>query len=132
MRKHIGNYVQISAQLLDVVAVTGGAAADPAFAAVVAPDPRATLNSNRFLDRRRRCTNRCIVTMDADEVATQVMLATERPATSAVGADMRFQTVGVMSCLVGLEIVGSSKGSGAVRAPVFLSRVNPLTVNHRA
>lgn len=39
LRKHIGNCNQISAELLDVVAVTGGAAADPAFAAVVTPDP---------------------------------------------------------------------------------------------
>jgi len=70
--------------------------------------------------------------MDADKVTTQVMLATERPATSAMRADMRFQAVGVMSGLVGLEVVSPSESSGAVRTPVFLPRVNLLTVHHRA
>lgn len=47
--------------------------------------------------------------MDADKVTTQVVLATERPATSAMRADMRFQAVGVMSGLVGLEVVSPSE-----------------------
>jgi len=70
--------------------------------------------------------------MDADEVAAQVMLATEGPTAGAVRADMRLQAVGVMSRFVGLEIVGPGKSSRAVGAPVFLPGVNLLTINHRA
>ena len=48
--------------------------------------------------------------MNADEVATEVVLATEGPAAGPLRADVRLEPVGVMGSHVGLQIVGASKG----------------------
>ncbi len=55
--------------------------------------------------------------MDTDDVAAQVMLATEGTTTSAVRANMGLQTVGVMSGHMGFEIVCTGEGcaGGSVR-----------------
>ena len=48
--------------------------------------------------------------MDGDEVASQIMLAAERPATRLVVAYVGLGTVRVMSLNVGLEVVCSGEG----------------------
>jgi hypothetical protein len=94
--------------LLDVVAITRGTAANPALATVVTPDPISPLDTNHLLYRGTRSGS--FVAVNADKVAPQIMLAAERPSTSAVRADVRLQTVGVMGRLVGLEIISAGKG----------------------
>lgn len=76
VRKLVG-ITKTSACLLDIVAVTGGAAANPAFTTVVTPYSGAPFNTNGLLCSRSCGIDRSIIAMNADEVATQVMLAAE-------------------------------------------------------
>lgn len=119
------------------MAITGSAAADGTLAAVVAPDPVSPLDtdlplgggSGGVVTIDRRST---IVTVNADEVASKIVFTRERPSASAVGANVRLQAVGVVSGLVGLQVVSTSERSGAVRTLVLLPRVHLLGVDQRA
>lgn len=64
-----------------------------------------------------------LVSMDTDEMTTQVVLATEGSATGTVRADMGLQSVGVMSRHVRLQVIGSSETSRTEGAPVLLPRI---------
>lgn len=66
-----------SVYLLDIVAVTRSAAADPALPTVIAANSVTPLNTDSRLYSRCRVIEGGIITMDADEVTTQVVLATE-------------------------------------------------------
>jgi hypothetical protein len=66
-----------SSYLLDVMAITVSASADPSFAARVAPPTGSTLNADSLLGGgEERCTDDFIA-VDADEMTTQVMLPAE-------------------------------------------------------
>lgn len=76
MRKHIGA-AQTGVSLLDIVAVTGGAAANPTLATVVTPAAGPSLDANGLLHRGSRSVKGRVVAMNADEVATQIVFTAE-------------------------------------------------------
>lgn len=69
----------VSAKLLDIVAVTRCAAANPALATIVAANSATPLDTNGSFYRGGRSI-KCestLVAMDTDEMTAQVMFATE-------------------------------------------------------
>lgn len=66
-----------SANLLDIVAVTRCAAADPTLATIVAANSATPLDTNDRFYRGRRVNECALVAMNADEMTAQVMFATE-------------------------------------------------------
>jgi len=72
-----------------------------------------------------------LITMNADEMSTQVVLATERAATGTVRADMGFQPVGVVRGHVCFEIVRTSERCRKLdskQAPVFLAHIAAFVI----
>jgi len=97
-------------------------ATDPTLAALLAASPRPTLDANvRVLEWE--------ITMDGGHVATEVMLAREGASAGWMQTHMGLGPVRVVGLPVGLEIEGSSKGSGTIRALILLLRVVGNQVN---
>ena len=93
--------------LLDVVAFAclRVIVTDPTLATVVAAVPFSTLNTNSFRGGGRTR----VATMNGNQMAAQIMLATEGTTTGFVLASKRLGSVGVMGCDVRLQVVGTSK-----------------------
>ena len=87
--------------LLDISTIARGLATNSAFAAVVAPVASTASNADAVL---------LFITVDADEVTTEVVLPAEGATARAVRANMRLQPVGVVGSHVSLQIVGSGEG----------------------
>jgi len=64
-----------------------------------------------------------VIPVDANKVSPQIVLAAEGPCTGVMGADMRFQPVGVVGRHVSFEVIGTSKGASTSLALVFLARI---------
>jgi hypothetical protein len=116
--------------LLDVIgAVAAALATGPALPTPVAPATRGTRGSGRSAplrtvraarmmgsvsasrgDRRRATGDALFIAVDADQVTTEIVLATERATTGLVRAHVRLGTVRVVRRHVGLEVKGTSKG----------------------
>lgn len=104
---HKGEVEGSRIHLLDVVAVAIGAAADPTLSTGVAPSARATLDTDGLLGSREKRGGDRLITVDADEVATQIMLPAERATARTLRANMGLQPVGIMSGHVSLQVVRS-------------------------
>lgn len=63
--------------VFDVVAVTAEVTPNPALAAGITPTPESTINTNLLVHHRKEMGAVRFVTMDADEVTPEVVLATE-------------------------------------------------------
>jgi len=85
-------------------------ASDETFTTAVTPGTRALLHTDGFFRVRETATDRVIL-VDADEVATQVVLAAERATTAGVVAYMRLQPVGVVCTHMSLEIVSACEST---------------------
>jgi hypothetical protein len=111
-------------QLLDVVAIAGCVAANPSPAARVAPATGSVLNSNGlFRSQREKGSTDRFITMNADEMTTQIVLPTERTTTRSLRANVRLQTIRIMSSHMCLQVICPSKSSWTSRAAIFLSGV---------
>jgi len=111
-------------QLLDIVAIAGSVAANPSLAARVAPATGSILNTNGLLrSHREKGSADRFITMNADEMTTQIVLPTERTTTRSLRAHMRLQTIGIVGSHVCLQVICPSKSSWASRAAIFLSGV---------
>ena len=134
-------YCEVS-QLLDIVTIAGFVAANPSLAARVAPATGSVLNTNRLFrcHREKGSTDR-FITMNADEMTTQIVLPAEGTTTRSLRAYMRLQTIGIVGSHMCLQVICPSKSyksskkpvdrdiitmiktSWASRAPIFLSGV---------
>jgi len=111
-------------QLLDVVAIAGFAAANPSLAASIAPATGSVLNTDGlFRSHGEKSSTHRFITMNADEMTTQIVLPTEGTTTRSLRANMRLQTIGIMSSHMCLQIICPSKSSWTSRAAIFLSGV---------
>lgn len=77
--------------------------AERGFAALITPNTLGALSANGV-------GRPLLVTMDADQMTTKIVLAAEGTTTVGVGADMGLQTVRVVGGHVSLKIVGPSEG----------------------
>jgi hypothetical protein len=91
------NSRKLHLHLLDVVAIASGASANDTFPTGVTPGP-ACFGDTYIAPRER------VVSMNAREVTTKVVLPAERPATVAVRASVGFRPVRVVSGHVRLKI----------------------------
>jgi len=111
-------------ELLDVVAIAEFVAANPSLAARVAPATGSVLNTNGlFRSHREKGGTDRFITMNADEMTTQIMLSAKGTTTRSLRAHMRLQTIGIVGSHVCLQVICPSKSSWASRAPIFLSGV---------
>jgi len=91
-------------------------ASDPALAALLATCPGSALDANiRVLNRA--------VTMYGGHVATEVVLAGERPSARRMGAGVGLGPVGVVRLPMGFEIEGPGEGSRTIGALILLLRI---------
>jgi hypothetical protein len=95
------------------VAIANPLSSYPALPTAVAPTSGTLVDTNGLLWRVGGGAER-VITMNTDEVTTQVMLAAKRAAARAVWTYMRLKPVGVVGCHVRLEIVSTSKGYGTL------------------
>lgn len=100
-----------SRHLFDIGTAALDGSADPTFATVVAPAPSAAVDTDGLRHGRRRRGDG-LVTVDAHQVAAEIMFATERAPARAMRADMGLQAVGIMSGHVGLQVVGPGECYG--------------------
>ena len=115
-------------RLLDIVAITPLLLAfpNPAATALFTPRTTSVINTNRPGRARRRGRlqrRHGRGAMDGDHVTSEIVLAAKGAAARLVVAGVGLEAVGVMSLDVGLEVVRTSKGSGASRALVLPLRV---------
>ncbi len=89
---------------------------DEALAAAVTPPARALFHTDGLL-RPRGVVGRAyrvfalrLVTVNADKMAPEIVLSTERTATGAMGADVGLQSVGVVRRHVCFKVVSASEG----------------------
>ena len=108
-------YCEMS-QLLDVVAIASFVAANPTLAARVAPATGSVLNTDRLFWRHREkgSTDR-FITMNTDEMTTQIVLPTKGTTTRSLWANMRLQTIRIMSSHMCLQIICPSKSYKEVK-----------------
>ena len=108
--------------LLDILATAGALGAEEAAATGVAPRADSVVSAhtdagNRLaalggsrVARSDRVLAAGLVAVDADEVAAEVVLAAERAAAAAVGADVGLEAVRVVRRHVRLQVVCTGKG----------------------
>lgn len=112
------SYCEMS-QLLDVVAIADFVAANQSLAARVAPATGSVLNSNGlFRSQRKKGSTDGFITMNADEMTTQIVLPTEGTTTRSLRANMRLQTIGVVGSHVCLQVICPSKSYTLRKKPV--------------
>lgn len=105
-------------QLLDVEAVADFVAANQSLAARVAPATGSILNTNGlFRSHWERGSAYRFITMNANEMTTQVVLPAEGTATRSLRTHMRLQTIGVVGSHVCLQVICPSKGYKSSKKP---------------
>jgi hypothetical protein len=106
-------------QLLDVVAVAGFVVANQSLAARVAPATGSVLNSNRlFRSHRKKGNTDRFVSMNANEMTTQIVLPTEGTTTRSLRANMRLQAIGIVGSHMCLQVICPSKSYTPSKKPV--------------
>jgi len=114
IQKHKAGAVRLSDLIVAVARLLF--APNPALTALLATCPRSTLNADvRFLERA--------VAMDGGHVATEIMLAGERPSARWMRAGVGLRPVRVVGFPMGLEIEGPSEGSRTIGALILLLRI---------
>jgi len=96
---------------------------DVAFATRIAPAAAPTFNANRFFTSGKKGGANSFIAVNANKMATKVMLATERAPARSLGAYVGLEPIWVMGGHVRLQIVSPSKCSGTSCALVFLAGV---------
>jgi len=98
-------------------------AVERARAAIVAPLAHAPLDTDGVLRLSHEAGTEGLVAMNADEMTTKVVLATERATARTLGAAMGLEPVGIMSAHVCLQVVCTSESPGATVATVLLAGI---------
>jgi hypothetical protein len=97
-------------QLLHVVAIACFVAANPSPTARVAPATRSVLNTNGlFRSHREKGSTDRLITMNTDEMTTQIVLPAEGTTTRSLRAHMRLQTIGIVGSHMCLQVICPSK-----------------------
>lgn len=101
------------------MAVTRFVAANPPFAARVAPATRSVLNANRlFRSHRNNGSTDGFIAMNADKMTTQIVLPAEGTTARSLRAYMRLQTIGIMGSHMCLQVICPSKSYKLSKKPV--------------
>jgi hypothetical protein len=103
------SYCEMS-QLLNIVAIAGIVATNPSLATRVAPAAGSVLYTNGlFRSYRKDGSTDRFITMDADEMTTQIVLPAEGTTARSLRAHMRLQTIGIVGGHVCLQVICPSK-----------------------
>lgn len=106
------------------MAIARGASANGTPSTAFAPAPIAFGDANGPLPGQ-------IISMDTGEMTPEIMLPAKGPATVSVRTRVGFQSVGIMSCHVSLEVERSRKSSSTFRTLMLLARIRLLLIKSR-
>jgi hypothetical protein len=84
-------------------------AVERARAAGIAPVAHTPLDADGALRLSHEAGGNGLIAMNADEMTTKIMLATERTTTRALGADMGLEPVGIMGTHMRFQVVCTSE-----------------------